>query len=253
MNRKRASVATFVTFLLGATLARADMSVPQPLSGQAYDRHGNLQYLESHSFSTSPRGGVESITVYRDAQGRAIARMEARYSPSPYAPDYRMIDYRFDTEHVVRREGAQVIIELRSGASRSVRRVAVDDSRPLIIGPGFNEFIRAHWDELLAGRVFVADFVIPSRSQVIGFRIRHDAGRDSASGRGFTVSVDNRLLRLVAPTLHADYDRVTRRLLTYEGPTHVTDARDRVQHVLIKFPTASQADAMLADSGLASP
>lgn len=165
----------------GSGAVAADSPTPASFLGRAYDRNGSLRYVEAHAFTPAPGGGVTSSTVYRDAQGRGIARMEATYSSHPFAPDYRMIDYRFDAEQVVRRQGAEVAIELRHGASRSVKRVAIDPARPLIVGPGFNEFIRHHWTELLAGRVFVADFVIPSRSDAHD-RVQHVTVRFPSEG-----------------------------------------------------------------------
>ena len=160
--------------------------------------------------------------------------MDADYARDRFAPDYRMVDYRHDTEDVVVREGDQVRVEHRVGGKRRAKTLRVDAARPLIVGPGFNEFIKANWDRLLAGQTIVCAFVVPSRLQLVPFRIRH-TGDIADGGHRFTVSADNAFLRLLAPELKVEYDRRTRKLLTYEGPSNVNDDRNAPQDVLIRF------------------
>lgn len=228
-----------LSLLAGVSVASADRSVGAPtgLVGEAFARDGTLRYREHHEFATLP-GGSRQLTIYRDATGREIGRMEADYSAYRFAPTYRMIDHRHDSEDLVRREGDVVHLEHRVGTTVRRRTVRLTRGRELIIGPGFNEFIRAHWDDLLAGRTLTCDFAIPSRLQVVAFRIRHAPERQSRDGMRFTVSVDNPLLRLLAPSLHVEYHRLTRELLSYEGPSNVNDDRNRAQEVVIRFPGA---------------
>lgn len=221
----------------------ADDLAPWPafFAGDAFDREGRLRYREFHDVTLEGGRKVRSVTTYRDASGRAIGQMEADYRSTPFAPDYRLVDFRFDIEETVRREGQRLIMTRREGTKTREKVVEHRSDRELIIGPGFNEFIRRHWDRLLAGETLRCDFAIPSRQQVIGFRIQHKPrGANQATAR-FEVSVDNALFRLIAPSLAVEYDRETRHLASYEGLSNVTDDRDRPQHVVIRFPSAVTA------------
>ena len=131
--------------------------------------------------------------------------MEADYALDRYAPAYRMVDLRHDSEEVVRRDGDLVHVQHRKGGHVRLKTLRLTPGRDLVVGPGFNEYVAAHWDTLLAGQTLVCDFVIPSRLQLVAFRIKHAPGRQSAGGHWFVVSVDNMLLRLLAPQLQVEY------------------------------------------------
>jgi hypothetical protein len=152
-----------------------------------------------------------------------------------------MVDHRHDSEEIVRREGVVVHVEHRLGDKRRRKTLRLDAARPLVVGPGFNDFIKANWDALLEGRTLVCDFVVPSRLQLVSFRIRHTPGGPPGGGHRFTVSADNVLLRLLAPELNVEYDRETRRLMSYAGPSNVNDERNGQQDVVIRYAAPSGA------------
>jgi hypothetical protein len=239
------ALALGLTVLAVPAAVAADDLPPWPtaFAGDAFDRDGRLRYREFHDVTLDGHRKVRSVTTYRDASGAVIGWMEADYAGSPFSPDYRMIDLRFDIEDTVRREGQRLIMTHRDGTKTREKVVEHRGDRELIIGPGFNEFIRRHWDRLLAGETLRCDFAIPSRQQVIGFRIQHEPLGTSRGTARFEMSVDNALFRLIAPSLAVEYDRETRHLASYEGLSNVTDDRDRPQHVVIRFPSAVTAGA----------
>jgi hypothetical protein len=237
--------------LLAAGLTAAGHAATRsldPFTGDAVGRDGGLRYRETHDFDQTSRG-LTQTTIYRDATGREIGRMTADYSTYRFAPAYRMVDLRHGTEEVVRRDGSLVHVERRRGEKVESRTLQLDSRREVIVGPGFNEFVTANWDRLLAGETILCDFVIPSRMQLVSFRIQHVPEKQSAQGYRFRVSVDNAFLRLLAPDLHVEYDRQTRALLTYDGPSNVNDDRDKSQTVSIRFaPRGAPATQVAAGS-----
>lgn len=234
--------------MLGAVPGLAEVRRPSAFAGEAVGDDGRLRYVESHGFEPTA-AGFRQLTVYRDAAGREIGRMEADYGRYRFAPAYRMVDVRHDTEEVVRRDGSLVHVEVRQGERVRRRTLQLGSGRELIVGPGFNEFIAANWDTLLSGRTLVSDFVIPSRLQLVAFRIRHTPEGQSPRGHRFTVSVDNAFLRLLAPQLVVEYDRQTRALLSYAGPSNVNDERNKSQTVTIRFPSEGVTDVAAVASG----
>lgn len=225
----------FVTLVAASVVTSASGSATRDgLVGDAYDRRGQLRYREVHEFVPASVG-TKQVAVYSDPSGREIGRMEADYGPDRFAPVYRMVDYRHDSEEFVRRDGPEVYVEHRVGDKRRSKVIKLDASRPLIVGPGFNEFIRANWQSLLEGRTISCDFVVPNRLQLVAFRIRHTPERPGDPTHRFTVSAENALIRLIAPELVVSYDRRTRSLLSYEGPSNVNDDRNAQQEVVIRF------------------
>ena len=51
------------------------------------------------------------------------------------------------------------------------------------------------------------------------------------------------ILRLLAPTLEVDYDRATRRLLRYRGPSNLADASGNNPEVEIAYTYLEEAGA----------
>jgi hypothetical protein len=241
--------AALTAIVLASAVAAADAPLVASFAGEAFGTDGRLRYVESHAFEATP-SGVRQVTIYRDPGGRQIGRMEADYGTYRFAPEYRMVDLRHDTEEIVRRDGSQVHVEVRRGDRVRSKTLQLSGERELIVGPGFNEFIKANWDTLLSGRTLVCDFVVPSRLQAVAFRIRHTPDGQSSRGYRFTVSVDNAFLRLLAPELVVEYDRQTRALLAYDGLSNVNDERNKSQTVAIRFPAVDpMRSAASAPSG----
>ena len=215
--------------------------------GNAYDRRGTLRYREYHDYAAAPPAMVQQA-VYRDPAGTEIGRMEADYRLDRFAPAYRMLDFRHDTEEVARRDGDTVYLEHRLGAKRRSKTVQASPGRYLVVGPGFNELIKAKWETLLAGEPLFCEFAVPNRLQLVAVRIRHLPSRDPNAGYRFSVAAENLLIRLIAPELKVEYDRATRALVAYEGPSNVNDDRNRQQDVVIRFAAGAGALARRASA-----
>lgn len=232
------TIAVAATWMLAGSSGLAQSGLASVI-GDAFDRQGQLRYREHHLIEHSA-AGRRSVTVYRDAAGQEIGRMEANFARSPFAPEVRMVDLRFDIEEVVRREGDRVHLSHRQGSKTKVRRVEVRPGRDLVIGPGFDEFVRARWARLLAGERVHCDIAVASRQQVYGFRIERAPSRDPRVAR-FVANPDNALLRLFAPALTLEYDVATRQLVTYDGLSNIVDHRDRPQEVVIRYAAPESA------------
>lgn len=249
-----ACALVLVTASVASLQVSADSARPDAFVGEALNRQGRLQYREFHDFSTSRGEPLESLTIYRDPNGREIARMQADYRASRTSPQYRMVDHRFDSEESAVQDGLTVHMMVRHGERVRRKSVTRSAAKDMVIGPGFNELIRARWDDLVAGATIRCDFALPARLQVVPFRIRRDPRHDTPSTFAFTVDIDNALLRLVAPSLRVAYERSTKRLARYEGLSNVVTDDDRSQEVVIHFPEGARANnvAPPAASAIAS-
>lgn len=229
---------------IAAVLACA---VPAPaqtltLAADAFARDGRLAYTELHEFTLANDLKTTSTTEYRDAEGRVFARMDADYRQYPSAPRYRMADFRHSWEMEASRTGDRITMVVREQGRERRKELPVTPGRELVIGPGFNNFIRQQWGRLVAGEAVPCDLALPNRLQVIGFRIAREKPPMPGVER-FKVSVDNAFIAFFAPTIHVEYDAQTRFLRAYDGLTNVTDAKDRGLTVLLKYQPVQQVTA----------
>ncbi len=228
-NSLVAAVLTLVT-----PIAAGAQGPPASLvTGEAFSADGRLAYRVFHTVGDD--GAAQQVTTYRDEQGREFGRMDADYSTYRYSPVYRMADHRQQTLASVTRNGNLVHVERTVKGVTTGKTLRYSGGRELIVGPGLDAFVKAHWDTLLAGHTVRCDLVVPSRMQILAFRISHVAGASIPTSHRFAVKADNFFVRLLAPALNVEYDRVTHDIQSYEGPSNVNDAADHPQAVTIRF------------------
>src|SRR5512139_3525685 len=92
---------------LAALLACATPAAAQTLTlaADAFARDGRLAYRELHEFTLQDDLKAVSSTEYRDTDGRVFAKMDADYRQFPFAPRYRMVDYRHGWDMEASRTG----------------------------------------------------------------------------------------------------------------------------------------------------
>jgi hypothetical protein len=234
--------------VLAAVLACAAPAPAQTLTltADAFARDGRLAYREWHEFTLENDLKAVSSTEYRDTDGRVFAKMDADYRQFPFAPRYRMVDYRHGWDMEATRTADRITMVVRERGREKRKTLPLGTDRELVIGPGFNNLIRARWDRLTAGQTVAVDLALPNRLQVIGFKIARDATRTPGVER-FKVTADNAFVALFAPTIYVEYDAQTRFLRAYDGLTNVTDAKDRGLNVLLKYQPVQPATAASQD------
>lgn len=232
----RPLLALAAVFLCAAPAAAQTLT----LAADAVARDGRLAYKEFHEFTLQNDLKAVSVTEYRDKEGHLIAKMDADYRQFPYAPKYRMVDYRHGWDMEASRTGDTITMVMRERGQEKRKTVTVGKGRELVIGPGFNNLIRAEWKRLTAGEPIAVDLALPNRLQVIGFKIARDKSHTPGVER-FKVTADNAFIAIFAPTIFVEYDAQTRFLRAYDGLTNVTDAKDRGLNVLLKYQPVQQS------------
>ena len=218
------------------------------VEGEARDlASGQLLYREQHWIRSDGAAPLERLVLYRCPSGIAFARKRVDYRRSRTAPEFSFEDVRSDY-----REGLR-----RSGASASVYSGAKTAALPaptgtLVADAGFDEFLRARWDALAAGRPQPLSFVVPAFGRALGFQVR-SAGRARLGDtpvEQFRLKLDG-LLGAVAPSLDVAYDARDRSLRRFSGVTNVRDDRGRQVKARIDFadPARAVAPAALQAAG----
>lgn len=198
--------------------------------GTARHPDGRVAYVEEHRVRREGERVVAAETRYLDPAGRPVARLVSDYGRDPFAPDYRYEDLRTgEVEEVALRDGG---LELRAGERR--RLLPLDRRRPLAAGQGLDRLTRARLTELARGEVLRVSLALPSRLEAYDFRIR---ALPVGPGGPLRVRIEpaSFLLRLLAPSIEADYERETGRLVAYRGVSNVAGPRGEVQQVEIEY------------------
>jgi len=234
------ALATAGALVLGATEgpapgAPAADATDQVLRirGTARGGDGALLYLEEHEVRRQGAALQRATTTYLDPEGRTLAVLQTDFSRDPFAPSYRFEDRRRGRveEVAVGPEG----LTLGAGAKRRVLPLPEDARRRLVAGQGLDRYVQHRLEELVGGAELHVTFAIPSRQETYPFRVRAQPARDGDRAVRVRVEIDSWVLRLFASSLDVEYDRATRRLLRYRGPSNLQDERGDNPEVTITY------------------
>lgn len=244
--------ALAAAFLCAAAPARASLSYQEGLAKDPGSQA--LLYREQHWIRNAAEGIGERIVLYRCPNGTAFARKRIDYRRSAVAPAFRFEDRRFGYVEGLRWD-EQPSVFVRDGASAREKAATLAPAR-LVADAGFDEFIRRHWDALVAGREVPLAFAIPARQQSLGFTLRRVGTADFGGEQAwvFRLSLSG-WLRFLAPHVDVLYAQGTQRLLRFEGPSNLlNDAGRAPLNARIDFarPPRDSAEAEW-DAALAAP
>lgn len=195
-------------------------------------RSGEAVYAEQHFVRMQDGGIAERLVSYRCPDGRAFARKQVDYSSSSIAPGFELDDGRTGYSEGVRHadDGLELFTVAAGGADR---RTVVGFSENLVADAGFDEFVRLHWDRLVAGERVRLDFALPARLDAYGFRVQKRASTDGELQLRLQLGG---VLGWAAPNIDVAYSLDDRRLLSYEGLSNLSDPGGRPWQVRIEFP-----------------
>ncbi len=212
----------------GAPSPRDGNTVVERFQGVARTPDGAVAYVESHVVVLEGGRVRSAETRYERPDGRTIARLVSAYAPGSFTPDYEFEDLRTGAREGVRRTDAGV--ELRDGDRAKV--LPMPDDVPLVAGQGLDRYARANLGALARGEVLRVSLALPGRLDAYDFRLRAET---LPTGRvRVRIEPSSFILRLLAPSLEAEYDPATGRLLRYEGVSNLQGddgSRQRVEIV----------------------
>lgn len=249
MVKLLATTALAMTLLLDASSA----ATQRWRTGTAVDlSSGELIYKAFHHETLADGRVLLDKVRYVDPKGSALAAKRTDFSRSSMTPEFQLINAR--TGH---REGLK--LDDAGGFHVSFKRSEKHEAKSLLLqGPnnaladaGFDRFIEDNWDRLVAGEVLIRDFLIPSELDFFSFQIKTVPAADPQAHVHFVMEAENFLIRLLTPSITVRYDRLTRRLLRYDGPSNLRDEEGSNYLVKIEFeygdPAALEKGAAESD------
>ncbi len=206
--------------------------------GQAFDLNSDeLLYSETHCVDPS---GDSRLVIYRDDNEALIARKRVDYRSGRTTPSFvqhnlysnQMIKVDLDDAGLL----TMKIVDADKGEPIKVKSTAPTDVLPVVIDAGFDEFVRAHWDELVDGGKKTFLFPFAARSSLVELRIRPaQCSYQSESDQCFKLELSNWLFRMLASPIELGYDADTRRLTRYRGISNIGDGSGGGQEVDIQY------------------
>jgi hypothetical protein len=210
----------FMTLALCAAATAAEPTTTFEFSGIARTDDGAIFYREDHRVKQRNGVPVFAETTYRDPGGRVIATLRTDFSKDRFAPSYEMRDADGRVVRSVKNAGRS--IRLAHGSKRADLPATSNGGRRLVTGQGLDQYARYYRAALASGQELGVRFPIPTRLDMYDFRLRAiDTPRPEVVR--VEIEVDNFILALLAPSIIADYDRETGRLVRYYGVSNLTD------------------------------
>lgn len=208
--------------------------------GTAYDPdEARVLYRESHYLVLENERVRERLVLYRCADGTPFARKTVSNGfGSLWLPEFELDDARQGYQEGFRADGQTLTVYYRENAESELEREALSDAPVDLVGDaGFDGFVQDHWDQLVAGDTVRFHFLVPSRLDYMGFKVRQVeqttvAGRPA---RVFRLALGG-LLGLIVSGIDVAYDAESRILLRFEGLSNVRDEDGDNYVARIEFP-----------------
>ena len=206
-------------------------------SGTAYSLDNDqILYREDHTLTMKNGQPIERTTLYYDADNQLFAEKNNRYrsqfnnsdssnsdsnntgSDNSATPDFMLTDDRYGYSESMEQDGKRWRVEYKEPEESGNKILSQPDYTP-VIDAGFDEFVRAHWNDLMEGDTVNFSFAVPSRLEWIDFRLIPLAQKDG------TLTVEMRLksrwIAWLLDPVFLTYDIKSKRLLTYRGLTNI--------------------------------
>lgn len=218
MNSLKRAFILFIPCLLFAQLS--SVAYGQELirfKGVAHHNNGDVAYIEHHRWYINGNQVTSLDTLYMDAKGTPIGKMDTHLRDNPHLPEFVFSDYTQD--YLVRFEQNQDgwVATQRRGQQSEMINLGETFSTGTTTGQGLHFYIKDHFEKLIDDGNKVVNYLIPARGKAYRFNIRvHSINKDVVH---FKVEITNWFMRLFAPHFELYYDRQTQHLLRYHGPS----------------------------------
>ncbi|MDX1496784.1 MAG: hypothetical protein R3352_04460 [Salinisphaeraceae bacterium] len=236
-------------FLIALLLLPAAYAEPKPakLTGFAYERGTDkLLYTENHQVTVDGATLTAHRVDYKTPEGDIISSKVLDYKQHGYAPAFEMTDRR---DGYV--EGAEYTEQgyrmySRENADAPMESDTTEISKNLVSDAGFDLYVRARMDSLLAGETEKFRMALAAEQTVLSFQARMLEKKTLFDRPAILIKVEpSTLLRLIVAPIYLTYDTENGELLRYEGLTNIRSETGKRYDARIDFPPNEQQYAGL--------
>lgn len=178
-------------------------------------------YTEKFTDKTIDGKPSEITTKYYDATNKLIAQRTLSFSKSKFAPDFKTEDFRTGYIEGAEAKGNKFRLFVKESKDDKLKEKTISIPAPAVIDGGFNQYIKANWSELEKGTALIFNFAVASRLDYYKMR----AVKISATDKTMKVKIEpeRKILRMLASPIVVNYDKSTKRILSYEGISNISD------------------------------
>lgn len=226
-------LVTLVSILLSDTVWAHE------LRGLAMDKSGQRQfYTEQHIITLSDEGLNKKIeTKYFRPDGSLFATMSSDFSQNYRVPNVIFEDLRFQKkEELVLQAGGGTAIFRTTVKGKSPEEKKYEVQKDMVAGQGFDNFVKMNFEKMSTKPVSFS-FGVLSEMDFFSFAGYRKAETPDRVAR-FGIRMKNLLFRLFSNELLLEYDRDSRRLISYRGLSNLLSDEGKSQEVFIKYETA---------------
>ena len=189
--------------------------------GVVKNTDGEVVYQEHHSHKADDTGG-ESQVEYKSPDDKLIAQKTINYNCRASAPNYTLtMNQRDGWVEQVKWQSQSLVITQPDGK----KIIEAVDSSSLVIDAGFDNFVFENWQVLTSGNQMDIDFLHVPGNRVFELVIKLDTDNPDADASDkvsyFKITPKNKLFRLFTDPIYLGYNRQTKRLDYYSGPTNL--------------------------------
>lgn len=238
-------------FTGSSVIAFAAQNLSEPLKsseisyvGEAYllgssNSSNTLLYREEHTLSLQEGKPVKRQVNYYSAEGELIASKENWYLSSPTQPDFILTDFRTDYREEARSaetSNTNTLTLILTENQETEQTQLTEFDYELVIDAGFDDFIRQHWDALLAGKTIPFSFASVARQTSVNFEVEaQNPEQSDATNLKLEMTLRSSLLSWLMSPIKLEYDRNTQRLMRYRGLSNIQDKNGDGQEVDIRY------------------
>jgi hypothetical protein len=196
-----------------------------------------IAYLERHTLTYSDAGNLKfSKTEYLNEKNQILATLTSDFTMSLSAPNYEMNYIVSGNKEGVRRSGEDIILyDKPSGKDEKTLVMKKDSNEKLIMaGQGFNYYLIENLESTKAKKNLPIRLLIPGKLDFYDFRVKY-LSENKEGDIDFELSVDNWVLRMVAPSFLVRYNKNTKRIIYYKGLSNIPDEKNKNSVVEINY------------------
>jgi hypothetical protein len=235
LNKLIVGPIAFVISIVGAVSVCADV---EWVYGKAVNADGEIEFLEEHIVNYENERITNIKTIYYDAGLNKIGEQVSDFSHGPQFGSYDFKDERLNYHDGARVMSEQIMIYCKETPESDTKKKYLRKYSNQIVGQGFHQFIVENLDSLAEGAVISAKLVLPAQMDQFDIRIYK---RKIENGRIYIqIELDNWFLRLFAPHVEAEYDLSSRRLLSYQGLSMISDMSGKTKTVKVLYDYSQQ-------------
>ena len=221
-----AAVSAVLSVVFGAQVSRADDNESfVSYTGTATAEHSDrFLYGENHVLRYRDGAVTDRVVLYTCRDGSAFARKTVSYV-NRLTPDFELEDASNGMREGVRTEGTVREVFFRGDRAQAEKSSPVPQRPDSVADTGFDAFVRANWQPLMAGKALGMNFLVPSRLEDMSFKVQHigSGAVDGAPTEIFRLKLSG-VLGWALPGIDVYYTASDHVLVRYVGLSDLRDA-----------------------------